>query len=493
MTSYLLSIDQGTSSCRAVIFNDRGGVEVIFQRGFSLIYPQTGWVEQNPSDILEGTIWAIQECAKYCREKGLKIAAAGLTNQRETTILWDRKTGQPVYNAIVWQDRRTASLCADLRGTGIEEQVRRNTGLMLDPYFSVTKIRWILDNVEGARERAACGEICFGTVDSFLIWHLTNGQNHATDVTNASRTMLYNIAKNEWDRKFIDLSDINGNIIPRAQGCVSDFGQIKTEFFDQNIRILGVAGDQHAALIGQGCITSGMIKITYGTGCFALMNIGDDLRLSQNRLLTTIGYHVDKNPIYALEGSIFNAGTAIQFLRDNLGLIETAAQTHDIAESLSGTEGVYFVPAFTGLGAPYWDPDARGVICGLDRHTSKAHIIRAALEAQGYQTRDLIAAMEADAGQAIKTIRADGGLAANEFMGQFLADITQRPVEIPSVTEATAWGAACLAGIGAGVFQNLGETAALWRLGRRYEPKRPAAEMDALYAGWQRAVNKTYT
>ncbi len=491
MKNCILSIDQGTSSCRAIVFNPEGGVEVIFQREFPLHYPHSGWVEQNPADLLEGTEWALKGCAEYCQKHDLKIVAAGITNQRETTILWERSTGAPIYNAIVWQDRRTSEYCTTLRESGVEDAVRSKTGLLLDPYFSATKIRWILDNVPGARKRAASGEICFGTVDSFLLWHLTTDKIHVTDSTNASRTMIFDVQKCEWSDELLKIFDIYREVLPSAKSCISDFGQLKSDYFGYKIPIMGIAGDQQAALVGQGCINTGMMKSTYGTGCFALMNIGADFKPSRNRLLTTIAYHIKNEVVYAIEGSIFNAGTAIQFLRDNLGIISAASETENLARSVDDHGGVYFVPALTGLGAPYWQPEARGLICGLDRHTSKAHIVRAALEAQGYQTRDLIAAMEEDSGAAINTIRADGGLVANNFMVQFLSDITQCRVELPQFKEATAWGAACLAGIGAGVYRDLAHASSLWRASQTFTPQRSSADTDVLHAGWKKSVART--
>ncbi len=493
MTDYLLSIDQGTSSSRAIVFNAMGEVVALRQKELTLHYPQDGWVEQRPFDILKDTLWAIRSVAKDLKKDVRRIAAAGITNQRETTILWNRRTGEPVYNAIVWQDRRTAGLCADLKRAGVEEIITRKTGLLLDPYFSATKIKWILDHVEGAQALARSGDLAFGTVDCFLLWHLTQGRVHATDATNASRTMLYNIHENKWDKDLLELFDIPLEIMPVILDNIADYGQIIDDKFGQECPIYGMAGDQQAALIGQGCFSPGMVKATYGTGCFALMNTGTDCRESANRLLTTVACRVDGRTHYALEGAIFNAGTAIQFLRDNLGLIKNAAETEALALSVDSTQGVYFVPAFTGLGAPFWKPEARGVICGLARDSSRAQIVRAALEAQAYQTRDLILAMEDDGGCAVPVVRADGGLVANRFMCQFLADLLQRRIEVPKVKESTAWGVACLAGVRAGVFKGLEDSAAHWAADSVYEPRMSADQADALYAGWQWAVAKSYS
>ncbi len=492
MTDYLLSIDQGTSSSRAIVFSALGEVVALRQKELTLYYPQDGWVEQRPFDILKDTLWAIRSVAKDLKKDVKRIAAAGITNQRETTILWNRKTGEPVYNAIVWQDRRTAGLCADLKRAGVEEIITRKTGLLLDPYFSATKIKWILDHVDGVEALARSGDLAFGTVDCFLLWYLTQGRVHATDATNASRTMLYNIHEEKWDNELLDMFDIPLDIMPVILDNIADYGQIIDKEFSQECPIFGMAGDQQAALIGQGCFSPGMVKATYGTGCFALMNTGTVCRLSANRLLTTVGYRVDGVSHYALEGAIFNAGTALQFLRDQMGFLKKASDSEVLATSVEGTSGVYFVPAFTGLGAPFWKPEARGLICGLGRDSTQAHIVRAALEAQAYQTRDLILAMERDGGCAVPVVRADGGLAANRFMCQFLSDQLQRRIEVPKVKEATAWGAACLAGVRAGIFSDLHDSASRREVECAYEPQMEAAEADRLYAGWQRAVIRSF-
>ena len=491
MTRKLLSIDVGTTSTRAIIFNENGGIESICQNPIDLIYPQDGWVEQDPQALVEKTIDAVRKVLG--QEENLSdVIAAGITNQRETTILWDKKTGEPVYNAIVWQDRRTAKYCATLKRANIEEMVQEKTGLLLDPYFSATKIKWILDNVEGARARAENGNLLFGTVDCYVLWHLTGGRVHATDVTNASRTMLYNIIGQNWDRDLLKLFDIPKEILPIVNDNIFDYGRIDADVFQGDIPIGGMAGDQQSALVGQGCVHPNMAKSTYGTGCFALVNIGSEVRYSKHKLLTTIGYKIGDDIAYAIEGSIFNAGTAIQFLRDNLGLFADAGESDAMARAVKDNGEVYFVPAFTGLGAPYWNPDARGVLTGITRDTSKEHIVRAALEAQGYQTRDLMDAMERDSGAQITTLRADGGLTSNDFMCQFLSDILDVAVEVPRVSEATAWGAAYLAGLQYGVFSSLGECAGKWSAQKTYHPKAQKTDMDTLYSKWKVAVEKTF-
>lgn len=491
MTRKLLSIDVGTTSTRAIIFNEHGGIESICQNPVELIYPQDGWVEQDPQALVGKTIDAVRKVLES--EKNISdIIAAGITNQRETTILWDKKTGEPVYNAIVWQDRRTAEYCATLKRDDIEHVVQQKTGLLLDPYFSATKIKWILDNIEGVRSRAESGELLFGTVDCYVLWHLTGGRVHATDVTNASRTMLYNIIGQNWDADLLKLFDIPKEILPMVHDNTFDYGRIDSDVFPCDIPIGGMAGDQQAALIGQGCINPNMAKSTYGTGCFALVNIGPEIRYSKHKLLTTIGYKIGGDIAYAIEGSIFNAGTAIQFLRDNLGLFDDAVQSDAMARAVENNGEVYFVPAFTGLGAPYWNPNARGVIAGITRDTRKEHIVRAALEAQGYQTRDLMDAMERDSGAEITTLRADGGLVSNDFMCQFLSDVLGVAVEIPKVSEATAWGAACLAGLQYGVFSSLDDCAKGWSAQKIYHPKAAKVDVDKLYSKWKVAVEKTF-
>lgn len=485
---YLLAIDQGTTSSRAILFSAKGEIVDVAQKELTLTYPYKGWVEQNPQQIWDDTLWAVREIVGKLGGDAARIAALGITNQRETTIVWDRKTGEPVYNAIVWQDRRTADACAALKAQNYELSVTAKTGLLLDPYFSATKIAWILDNVEGVRARAEAGELAFGTVDSYLLWKLTGGRVHASDVTNASRTMLYNIVQQKWDDDLLALFNIPRSLLPEVRDNVADYGRSDAELFGRSIRIGGMAGDQQAALIGQGCFDHGMVKSTYGTGCFALMNIGTSFKVSQNRLLTTVGYRLGGQVTYALEGSIFVAGAAIQWLRDGLGLFGDAAQSEAMAMSVPDTNEVYFVPAFTGLGAPYWRPEARALITGLSRESGAAHIVRAALEAQAYQTLDLMGAMQADSGVEPAVIRADGGLVANAFMCQFLADMLGKPIEIPRVAETTAWGAACLAGLSSGVFKDLKDISRQWSADRHYKPALGAGEREKLYKGWSAAV-----
>ncbi len=492
MSKFILSVDQGTSSSRAILFHENGGVHSVAQKPLDLSYPQEGWVEQNPQDLVNNSVWAVNEILRADDVHVSDIAGMGITNQRETTIVWDRKTGEPIYNAIVWQDRRTSEYCATLKRDGHEDMVRQKTGLLLDPYFSATKIKWILDNVEGARARAENGDLLFGTVDCYLLWHFTNGRIHATDSTNASRTLLYNIIGHNWDETLLQLFDIPSNMLPKVLDNISDYSQYKLDD-NSSISILSVAGDQQSASIGQGCVAPGLMKATYGTGCFALMNVGAEFVLSDHRLLTTIACSLDGDVTYALEGSIFNAGTAIQFLRDNLSLFDHAHDTAEIAQSVPDNNGVYFVPAFTGLGAPYWNPSARAVLCGMGRDTSKAHIVRAALEAQAYQTRDLLDVMEKDSGAHCEILRVDGGLVANEFMCQFLSNLLGATIEVPRVSESTAWGVACLTGVGAGLYSDLADASSRWKLGESYLPKVGAGDMDKYYRQWQSAVEKTYT
>ncbi len=492
MGKYILSIDQGTSSSRAILFTVDGHVHTVAQKELTLSYPQDGWVEQNPQELVDNTVWAVQKVISESGVSTSDIAGAGITNQRETTIIWDKKTGDPVYNAIVWQDRRTSEYCESLKREGCEELIRSKTGLLLDPYFSATKIKWVLDNIDGARERAENGDLLFGTVDCYLLWHLTKGRVHASDATNASRTMLYNIIGQNWDKYLLKLFDIPASMLPSVFDNIFDYGRIDSGAVRGGITVGGMAGDQQAALIGQGCLAKGMVKSTYGTGCFALANMGRKMSISEYKLLTTIGYKIGNNVVYALEGSIFNAGTAIQFLRDNLNLFDNAKETQDMALSVEDNGGVYFVPAFTGLGAPYWKPEAKGLICGIGRDTKKEHIVRAALEAQSYQTRDLITAMEQDIGQNISTLRVDGGMVVNEFICQFLADILGKVIEVPEVSESTAWGAACLAGVQAGVFENLEKSSSVWKSSKIYNPKMPKDIVEKKYSEWKEAVGKSF-
>ncbi|MDF1856745.1 glycerol kinase GlpK [Pseudooceanicola sp.] len=487
--SYILSIDQGTTSSRAILFDADFGVTAVAQQEFDQYFPASGWVEHDPSDL-----WATTAatCRSVIEKAGIdvaRIAGIGITNQRETTLVWDRKTGQPIHNAIVWQDRRAAPLCHELRAAGHEDMVTARTGLLLDPYFSGTKLKWILDNVDGARARAEAGELAFGTVDSWLVWNLTGGKAHLTDATNASRTMLYDIREGRWSEALCALLDIPMAMLPEVRDCASDFGMARVDLFGREIPILGIAGDQQAAAIGQACFSPGMMKSTYGTGCFALLNTGPDMVRSQNRLLTTVAYQLDGQVSYALEGSIFVAGAVVQWLRDGLKMIREASETQPLAETADAAQGVVMVPAFTGLGAPYWNSECRGAIFGLSRNTGPAELARAALESVGFQTRDLLDAMHADwPGAGETALRVDGGMSASDWTMQFLADITGAPVDRPAVLETTAMGAAWLAGQRAGVYPGAAEFAATWALDRRFEPVMAAPLREEQHGRWKRAV-----
>ncbi len=485
----LLAIDQGTTSSRAIIFNAQAERLYVAQKEFTQHYPQPSWVEHDANDIWQDTLEVTRQVVDHAG--GAKnITAIGITNQRETTIIWNRDTGKPIYNAIVWQDRRTASLCEELKQQGLESQIADKTGLLIDPYFSCSKIKWILDHVDGARDLAAQGKLAFGTVECFLLWKLTNGKVHASDYTNAARTGLYNIVQHGWDQDLLKLYDIPPSILPEVRDNVSDFGETDPAHFGAPIKIMGMAGDQQASLVGQCCFDTGMIKSTYGTGCFALMNIGDTFRRSQNRLLTTPAYRLNGQTTYAVEGSIFMAGAVVQWLRDALGIIQSASETEGLARSLDDNDGVYLIPAFTGLGAPHWKPEAKAAIFGLTRRSTKAHIARAALEAQAYQTMDLLDAMEKDSGVKPDCLRADGGLIANQFVCQFLADMTRCTIDVPTYTETTALGAAFLAGLGAGVYQSLDDLSQIWRRSQQFRPIQSQPAMEAFYAQWQNYVQK---
>ena len=461
----LIAIDQGTTSSRAILFSSDGTILQTKQKELTLTYPQKGWVEQDPNEIWNDTKSALDNVAKNNTQN---ITAIGITNQRETTIIWDKATGEPIYNAIIWQDRRTADYCATLKEQGLEEKITAKTGLLLDPYFSATKIKWILDNVEGAKTRAEKGELLFGTVDCFLLWKLTNGAVHKTDATNAGRTLIYNIDQGCWDAELLEIFDIPPAMLPQVTDNCHDFGNAHIHGTD--IPITAMAGDQHAAMIGQACFEEGMVKSTYGTGCFALMNAGNNFKPSQNKLLTTIAYQLNGKTTYATEGAIFVAGAAIQWLRDNLDFFSDAAESEKLALSVEDNNDVYFIPAFTGLGAPYWNPHARAAITGLSRESTKAHITRAALEAQAFQTHDLIGAFENDTGFDIKKLRIDGGLVNNAFVCQFLADILNCEIDVPQITETTALGAAYLAGLHVGLYKDLDDIARAWKLNKSYAP-----------------------
>ena len=489
-TRYILAIDQGTTSSRAMIFDQSSQVIAQSQQEFRQIYPQDGWVEHDPEEIWQSVLNVCRQALQQAADVGIEVVGIGITNQRETTLVWDRQSGKPIYNAIVWQDRRTADYCAELNAAGEEEQVAEKTGLLLDPYFSASKLRWIIENVAGARERAEQGELAFGTIDSFLLWRLTGGALHATDATNASRTMLFNIHSQEWDKALLELFQIPAPLLPEVKDCIADFGTTATELFGRALPIGGIAGDQQAAAIGQACLAPGMIKSTYGTGCFVLMNTGEKAVRSQNRLLTTVAYRVAGRTSYAVEGSIFVAGAAIQWLRDGLKLIGSAGEAEGLAQGLASNRGVYLVPAFTGLGAPYWDPHARGAIFGLTRDTGVAEIVRATLEAVGYQTCDLMEAMQKESETGSMTLRVDGGMVANNWFLQFLADLLGVPVERPRVTETTALGAAYLAGVQFGVFASLAEIQNQWQCDALFTPSISSAQRSDLLRGWKKAVSR---
>lgn len=490
---YILAIDQGTTSSRAILFDEKMNIAGMAQQEFKQYFPQSGWVEHNPADI-----WStvVQTCKNVFIQNNVSIndiVAIGITNQRETTLVWDKATGEPLYNAIVWQDRRTADFCNQLRKPDFEAEITHKTGLLIDPYFSATKIKWILDHVDGAQAKADNGQLLFGTVDSYLIWKLTNGQQHVTDATNAARTMLYNIREGKWDEGICQKLAIPMSMLPQVKDCAADFGQADAAIFGRSMPILGVAGDQQAATIGQACFKPGMLKSTYGTGCFALLNTGDELVKSKHRLLGTIAYQLNGKVTYALEGSIFNAGTAVQWLRDGLNIIDDASQTQQLAQQSDPNERLYMVPAFTGMGAPYWDADCRGAIFGITRNTGRAEFARAALESVAYQTRDLLEAMHADWGndQINSVLRVDGGMAISNWTIEFLANILGTPVDRPKVLETTAMGAAWLAGMQAGFYPNQDEFAKTWALDVRFEPKMSTTQRDELYKGWQDAVSRT--
>ncbi|MEM8788267.1 MAG: glycerol kinase GlpK [Pseudomonadota bacterium] len=490
--THVLAIDQGTTSSRAMLFDADMRVVGVAQEEFPQHFPASGWVEHDPDDLWSTTASTCRGAIERADVAPDQIAAIGITNQRETVVVWHRDTGKPVYNAIVWQDRRTADLCAHLKAAGHEAMVTERTGLLLDPYFSATKLAWLLDHVDGARDAAEAGKLAFGTVDSYLIWRLTGGRAHVTDATNAARTMLYNIHTGDWDAEICALLNIPLSMLPEVRDCAGAFGLARGDLFGREIPILGVAGDQQAATVGQACFQPGMMKSTYGTGCFALLNTGDAPVASQNRLLTTIAYQLDGKPTYALEGSIFIAGAVVQWLRDGLKIIREAAETQPLAERADAGQEVYLVPAFTGLGAPYWDADCRGAIYGLTRNSGPAEFARAALESVAFQTRDLWEAMQADgAGGGAAVLRVDGGMSASDWTMQFLADMLGAQVDRPKVLETTALGAAWLAGMSAGIYPDAAAFAGNWELDRRFEPQLAAAERDRRYAGWKDAVART--
>lgn len=488
---YIIALDQGTTSSRVVLLDKNANIIEVAQREFTQIYPQAGWVEHNPMEIWASQSSTLNEVVAKAGITSDKIAAIGITNQRETTIVWEKETGKPVYNAIVWQCRRTADICTQLKADGHESYIRKTTGLVVDPYFSGTKIKWILDHVEGARERAKKGELLFGTVDTWLVWKLTQGRAHVTDYTNASRTMLFNIHTKQWDDKMLELLDIPKAMLPKVCNSSEVYGQ--TNIGGKGgvrIPVAGIAGDQQAALYGHLCVDAGMAKNTYGTGCFMLMNTGDRAVESKNGLLTTIACNAKGEPCYALEGSIFMGGASIQWLRDELRLIHDSADSEYFATKVKDTNGVYVVPAFTGLGAPYWDPYARGAIVGLSRGANRNHIVRATLEAIAYQTREVLDAMQSDSGEKLAALRVDGGAVANNFLMQFQADILDVKVERPKVREVTALGAAYLAGLAVGFWKDLEELRGKAIVERTFEPKETPEKRTALYQGWKKAVQR---
>jgi len=493
VTNFILAIDQGTTSSRAIVFDGERKIAGVGQQEFRQIFPQDGWVEHDPEEIWDSVVSTIKTAISEAGIGAGDIAAIGITNQRETVVIWDRETGKPIHNAIVWQDRRTAATCAELRAAGHEALFTERTGLLLDPYFSGTKAKWLLDTVEGARAKAESGALAFGTIDSFLIWRLTGGKVHATDATNAARTLMFDIGRNQWDEELLGILGVPKALLPEVKDCADDFGV--TDLFGAAIPILGVAGDQHAATIGQACFEPGMVKSTYGTGCFAVLNTGKDMVRSDNRLLTTIAYRLDGETHYALEGSIFIAGAAVQWIRDGLKLVKHASETGPLARTADPSQHVYMVPAFVGLGAPWWDADARGAIFGITRNTGPAEIAKAALEAVCYQTRDLLEAMRKDwTGHGTSTVlRVDGGMVASDWTMQFLADVLDAPVDRPTILETTALGAAWLAGMKAGVWPGMEEFAAEWARDRRFEPEMDADERAAKVAGWDDAVRRVLT
>lgn len=489
---YVMALDQGTTSCRAILFDRNSNIVGVAQKEFTQIYPKAGWVEHNADEIWSTQYGVIAELVAKTGIDPEEIASIGITNQRETTVVWDKHTGKPVYNAIVWQCRRTTSICDELKAKGLEKTFREKTGLVVDAYFSGTKVKWILDNVEGARERAEKGELLFGTMDTWLIWKLSGGKVHVTDYSNASRTLMYNIRELRWDEELLNALGVPASMLPEVRPSSEVYGKtVPEQFLGHAVPIAGVAGDQQAALFGQACYEPGMAKNTYGTGCFMLMNTGDKLFDSQNGLLTTIAWGIDGKVEYALEGSIFIAGAAIQWLRDGLKILEEAPDSEYFASKVEDTDGVYLVPAFAGLGAPYWDMRARGAIVGLTRGTTKEHIIRAALDSLAYQTKDVLGAMEADSNIKLQALKVDGGAVANNLLMQFQADILGVPVDRPKVIETTALGAAYLAGLAVGFWESKEELAKRWQLDCRFENKMDEDKRNNLYKGWQRAVTRS--
>ncbi|WP_169570257.1 glycerol kinase GlpK [Sneathiella limimaris] len=492
MSKYVLAIDQGTTSSRAILFDQQTNIVAVGQQEFDQHFPSSGWVEHEPEDIWNSTVATCREALQKAGATASDVVAIGITNQRETTIVWDRDTGEAIHRAIVWQDRRTSDFCQRLKINGLEPLFTEKTGLLLDPYFSGTKIAWILDNVEGAREKAETGKLAFGTVDTYLLWRLTSGKVHKTDATNASRTLIYNIKEGKWDDELLKILNIPATLLPDVESCSAEFGETNADLFGAPIRVTGIAGDQQAATIGQACFEPGMMKSTYGTGCFALINTGDKPVQSTNKLLTTIAYQLDGKPTYALEGSIFVAGSAVQWLRDGLGIIEQASQSGELADQADPEQQLIMVPAFVGLGAPYWDADCRGAIFGLTRGTGPKEISRAALESVCFQTRDLLEAMMGDMGAKADTVlRVDGGMVASDWTMQRLSDLTGAPVDRPEILETTALGAAYLAGLQVGFYPGPEEFAKLWKQEKRFSPTVDNQSRDSHYDLWKDAVSRT--
>lgn len=493
MSHYLLAIDQGTTNSRAIIFSPKGQPVSQHEIALTQHYPQDGWVEQDPEEMWNNTLECCRQALKKISLSAKEIAAIGISNQRETTLLWDRTTGKPIYPAIVWQDRRTADLCRKLAKKISSQRLMKKTGLLLDPYFSATKIMWILNHVPQARQRAERGDLAFGTVETFLLWHFTNGKSHATDATNASRTLLFNIHTQEWDKDLLTAFNIPNAILPTVLDNCAPFGETDKNFLGASIPITGMAGDQQAATVGQACFRSGMVKSTYGTGCFVLLNTGKKIIYSKHRLLSTIAYRLQGKVTYGLEGSIFCAGVIVKWLRDSLKIIKTAVETETLAKKVTDTGGVYLIPGFTGLGAPYWDPDARGAILGLTQNSKVEHIVRAALEAICYQTRDLLTAMNQDSTTPVKVLRVDGGMVANQWLLQFLADVLNVEVQRPHCIETTALGAAFLAGLQVGIYKSLEDIVHLWQTDVCFVPQMKTEQRKHLYAAWQKAVARVLT
>ena len=490
--SYVVAIDQGTTSSRSMLFDSRGRVVASAQREFEQVFPKPGWVEHDPKEIMTSVLVTLTEVMHKAGVDASRVAGIGITNQRETTVVWDRETGEPVHNALVWQSRHSAEICRRMRSDEVESLIRERSGLLLDAYFSATKIRWLFENIDGVRERAEQGELLFGTIDTWLIWNLTGGKVHVTDITNASRTLLYDIHRQQWDEDLMELFGVPASMLPQVRSCSETYGHIlPRHFHGHDAPICGIAGDQQAALFGQACFTPGMAKNTYGTGCFLLMHTGDEAHTSTRGLLTSPAWKIGDHVEYALEGSIFVAGSVVQWLRDGLRMLRHAGDSEAYAERVDDADGVYLVPAFTGLGAPYWQSDVRGAVFGLTRGTSKEHFIRAALESMAYQTRDVLDAMQADAGIELAELRADGGAIANDFLARFQADMLGVPVVRSSINETTALGAAYLAGLAAGIWRDREEIAGLWSEDARFTATMPDDRRDQLYAGWRKAVEAT--